>query len=482
MPDNIINKLVFEADLSTSLPSNYALKQSERYYLDYVLPAIERVIDKYEDQRVRIDDAEEIDLGRVQPHEIAERLEMLLDELLQKYMASGQLKPVSKHYLPSDFSPKDILPGESALPTPDTGLDYVECFFHYLMEPVVPWYIREREGFDIEVIAGKALKKTEESLSLQKRLLEIISKDKDTYTRFTFFLPATAPVLEKLVGLKLSPFVVPQGIAKIYERILRQATVKSTVKTRKNLYTNILGKLLFEDFEKMIIAIGDDSDNVNKDSIETRRQVAGKTQPGNTSPEHHTIQPHLFANSSDNTISPEVPDNKEAIRRIPIGNGGLVILHPFLCSLFRSLGLLDKNNGFKSVKKQVRAAHLLQYATGAKTKHFDHLLPFCKVLCGLNPFFPIHPAFRVTRDEKDEITDLLNAVIRHWPVLKNTSVEGLQKTFIRRDALLEKSGKDWIVRIENRGVDVLLDDLPWDIHLAALPWNKYMVFAEWKHH
>ena len=94
---------------------------------------------------------------------------------------------------------------------------------------------------------------------------------------------------------------------------------------------------------------------------------------------------------------------------------------------------------------------------------------------------PINPSFRIKKQEKEEINELLKAVLTHWNVLKSSSVKGLQESFIQRKGTMEKSGNDWIVRVENTGIDVLLDDLPWSIHILKFSWNPYIIHVEWKH-
>ena len=554
MSDNVIHRLIFEVDLAENTSSNCALRQSERFYIDYVQPAIENVVHNYNNRYIRIDSREEIDLGHIQPDEIQDRLETLLHKVLQKY-----IRPES-----SQSTQERILSEGTDTLIPYTEIDYIECFFNYLATPVIPWYAIRKDLFDIEHIAEKALKTIEKDLSFRKHLLEVISKDKNTYTRFVLFSSVTTQFLEQLIDQRLSVLALPHNSRQIIKQFLIQVTNKIDTPKRKRYHKTVLQELLFKEgamesytnvdnTKNRKTSFSSEQDTNNPDTLpadmsrrlqqheqlglkENKNQLTIKqTSPSSEqdtnnpdtvpplppSPQNEHIKTKedairliisqiIHVDPTDKTSvkgsiqkasqtlnpglnedkillqereekMPKTAIDKEPIGRIPIENGGLILLYPFLCPFFQRLDFLNKDNQFKSVKKQIRAVHLLQYMTGTKTKHFDHNLSFCKILCGLNPFSAICPAFRATLNEQTEVNDLLQSVINHWSILGNTSVYSFQETFIRRYGLLEQNEKDWIIRMENRGVDVLLEDLPWDIHLTALPWNKYLIFTEWRY-
>ncbi len=171
------------------------------------------------------------------------------------------------------------------------------------------------------------------------------------------------------------------------------------------------------------------------------------------------------------------PDLKE---RIPIYNAGLVLFQPFLISFFDRLGLLESRRRFKSAACQVRAVHLLHELSGFRETPIEHLMLFNKLLCGINIMFPIDIGFEMSETEKLEVERLLRATIGNWTVIRNTSIAGFQESFVRRQGVLERSQDDWILRVESKGIDILLDDVPWDIHLVSFPWNDYLVYVDWK--
>jgi hypothetical protein len=64
-------------------------------------------------------------------------------------------------------------------------------------------------------------------------------------------------------------------------------------------------------------------------------------------------------------------------------------------------------------------------------------------------------------------------------MLKNTSVNGLRETFLKRDGILSRQENNWRLQVEQKTLDVLLDSIPWGFSTISLPWNGYLIFVEW---
>ncbi len=75
--------------------------------------------------------------------------------------------------------------------------------------------------------------------------------------------------------------------------------------------------------------------------------------------------------------------------------------------------------------------------------------------------------------------ELLQSAITHWKALKNTSPDGLRTGFFQRDGKLIEENNSCRIIVERKAQDVLLDNIPWNIHLIKLPWHKKVVFVEW---
>lgn len=179
-------------------------------------------------------------------------------------------------------------------------------------------------------------------------------------------------------------------------------------------------------------------------------------------------------------LSEVVKKQPKIKERIPIWNSGLIIFHPFLRTFFTRVGLMNPLGEFKSDECRFRAAYLLHALTGSTEPPQDHLMTLNKLLCGINILLPLDYEFEITEEEQNQITGLIKAVINNWTVIKNTSVAGFQETFVRRPGMIERSQDDWILRVESHGVDILLEEIPWNIHLITLSWMDYLIHVDWK--
>ncbi|HLO95924.1 MAG TPA: contractile injection system tape measure protein, partial [Burkholderiaceae bacterium] len=68
----------------------------------------------------------------------------------------------------------------------------------------------------------------------------------------------------------------------------------------------------------------------------------------------------------------------------------------------------------------------------------------------------------------------------------HTSVAGLREAFLQRQGRLAKdkpradAPPAWRLRVEKRGLDVLLDRLPWGFSTVRLPWMEGVLHVEWR--
>jgi hypothetical protein len=172
-------------------------------------------------------------------------------------------------------------------------------------------------------------------------------------------------------------------------------------------------------------------------------------------------------------VAGEHPDER---RGLYVENAGLVLLHPFLPQLFRAL----KIAGDAELLRPGEALRLLYYlATGLEdAPEYDLVLP--KILCGLQPASLAGEAAPFTDEEREESAALLAAVVRHWEALKNTGIDALRETFLKRNGKLTRwHDGGWLLQVESKSVDILLDSLPWGISMIRLPWMARMLHVEW---
>ncbi|MCR1024517.1 contractile injection system tape measure protein [Cellulophaga baltica] len=159
-------------------------------------------------------------------------------------------------------------------------------------------------------------------------------------------------------------------------------------------------------------------------------------------------------------------------------HGGAVILAQFLKPLFKNLGFFIDGEWIDE-ERQFKAMHLINYLCTGKESAMEFDLNIEKLLCGLPLNAPLPQNAHLTADEMREADLLLESIIEHWGVLKNTSINGLRKAFLLRECIITDNNTDWQINMERKTADVLLDKLPWGFSVIILPWNDYQIYVEW---
>ncbi|MGR9045185.1 MAG: contractile injection system tape measure protein [Gammaproteobacteria bacterium] len=168
--------------------------------------------------------------------------------------------------------------------------------------------------------------------------------------------------------------------------------------------------------------------------------------------------------------------NAELGEGIFIANAGLILLHPFLPQLFQTLAVADHER----LLKPERALMLLHYLTTGQTAAPEYELVLPKLLCNIPLATPVESLKELHADERQEADALLDAVVRHWAALGEASRDSLRGTFLLRPGKvsMRKDG-DWLLQVESRSFDILLNRLPWGISMLKLPWMQQLLWVEW---
>lgn len=163
---------------------------------------------------------------------------------------------------------------------------------------------------------------------------------------------------------------------------------------------------------------------------------------------------------------------------LPVGNAGLVLLHSFLSPYFSMLGLLAGGD-FVDVGARSRAVYLLQFLASGNHDAPEHELALNKLLCGMP--FSESPVFVDPPDENAIRLglDLLHMVTQRWDKLNNTSVAGLQETFLMREGRLVIEEGKTTLHVPCKTVDILKQSFPWQHSIIMLPWLSTPLFVNW---
>lgn len=168
----------------------------------------------------------------------------------------------------------------------------------------------------------------------------------------------------------------------------------------------------------------------------------------------------------------------ESRRQIMISNSGLVLTWPFLTMLFTRLGMIESNK-FKDETSQNRAVYLLQYLAYGDVDFPEYELVLNKILVGIPLAIHLEPGIELTDEEKNLCDSLLKGMLQNWEKLKTSSVEALQVTFLQRVGKLVFEDTQVTLDVERKGVDILLDSIPWNINMVKLPWIDKAIQINW---
>ena len=169
------------------------------------------------------------------------------------------------------------------------------------------------------------------------------------------------------------------------------------------------------------------------------------------------------------------------LKHIPISNAGLVILFPFLPMLFMRLNMLSQDRrDFNSNESKVRAIFILQHLMASEDREYDEKDLFLNRLLINYPFNePLPKRMELNQDELNTIDSLLEAAKTNWEKMRNTSMRGFQEAFLRRAGFIEKTEREWVLTVEERAFDILLDSIPWSYKLVRLPWMENILKVNW---
>lgn len=190
------------------------------------------------------------------------------------------------------------------------------------------------------------------------------------------------------------------------------------------------------------------------------------------------IKSSLKMNEPDQVVQPE--NRKPGEVRFYISNAGMVLTAPYLPRLFSMLELTDKGV-FVSTEAQVKAIFLLQQMVyGEQREVLETDLILNKLLVDWNPGMPLPRSMMLAEKEVSVVDSLIAGMKGNWDKLSNTSAEGLRVSFLIREGMLQEAADRWVLTVEQRGYDVLMDSLPWSFSPVKFPWMQKPVYVKWR--
>lgn len=485
---HIIKKQILELELSSEKEAFELQNQVSKIYRDKIVPLIDTYCNQLSSPDI-IDKINrlELNLGSVDinnlEQDLIQKVEVQIKQQLSKKIQANNL-----------FS--------SSLERSRSTTSDLETIGYFIKTGTLPWYSKKLSKQELDKCFDKL---TETSPNQVKRFIIEFSKDRNYLKRIIYqFSDSTLTKITKLFSVELSKFITDynQEIKKILNEVDNFKHI-SSAKFRLELWQGILLSFSFNqnpqfkpsqfvkenllhlstsfslNYTSLINNINKTVERLQKENKYTFKsqlpeilaQIQTQIQPT------ETFKARSLSTQSQNSEYP-ISDRFSDADEIYINNSGLILLWPFYKQLFTKIGLLQENN-FIDTNATQKAVLILQYLVDATIEIPESNLPLNKILCGVDIFEPIETSLDISDAEIDECETLLAAAIANWSILKNTSIDGLRKTFLQRDGILRIRHGSWLLQIERQTHDILLDKIPWSIRVIKLPWIDETLYVEW---
>lgn len=269
-------------------------------------------------------------------------------------------------------------------------------------------------------------------------------------------------------------------LIKLFEfcnEILRIPIQLSSSKKEKNEYSFSMNKSLedaLQNNKKIVVEI---SEKVGVLFIKKSIQKPPFSQQKDVPKLQENISKNIdgFGLDLELEFDEKIPSNIE--EGILLNNAGLVLIHPFIKHFFEKLEFLSE--GKIKTEKLDKAVHVLHYLACKQEQPPEHLLVFEKYLCNIPTEYPVKRFITLSKRQKEACEELLKAMLSHWKGLKTQNVDALRSEFLMREGKLTTTNDKDSLYIQRKTQDILLDSIPWNVHLVKIPWKKKLVFVEW---
>ena len=400
-------------------------------------------------------------------------------------------------------SPDSTSDSNSQQRSPDSTSD-LETISYFIQTGTLPWYAEKLSKQELDKCFDRLIETYPDQV---KRLLVVFFKEQNYLKRIIYqFADATLIKITKLFSVKLAKFITNynQEIQQILSQVDNYKHI-SVAKSRLQRWQGILLSFTFNqntqfepnqfvkenllhlstsfslNYTSLINDITKTVERIQKENKATFKsqlpkiisQIQVEISQPNTDQEKPLSTQTQLPDSQDIQSDP-FSDADE----IYINNSGLILLWPFYKQLFTKIGLLQKNN-FIDTNAAQKAVLILQYLVDGNTEIPESNLPLNKILCGIDISEPIETSLNISDAEIEECETLLAAAIANWSILKNTSIDGLRKTFLQRNGILRIRHGSWLLQVERQTYDILLDKIPWSIRVIKLSWIDEILYVEW---
>jgi hypothetical protein len=386
---------------------------------------------------------------------------------------------------------------------------FFTTFVNYLTSGLLPWGSSINTELDLK---EQTLALVEQISTIQKeKLVTVLRENKAARLRFSMIFTSSPDLLPGIYKSLLPSSEIQVAKAWIEsvdllasklsnrEEVKQQASIAlvellfTTIGTNLRLASNeALLKLFTPIFKELQVPIAE----IRKIKLpvsfaETTMLIeAGMKEENKSTPltsknqievQHENLSKAIEETAFPNRIETTITTSKNTIveeavaEGIFIANAGLVLAAPFFNTLFERTGLA-KNYKILDID---RAVCLANYAVSGQTSMMEFELVLPKILCGVPLEQEINTSVYLSAAMQEQADDMLRSLIEYWTAIKNTTLEGLRESFLKREGKLNLKNTEWLLQVEQRSYDMLLQQLPWNYQWLKLPWMPAMLRVEW---
>jgi len=462
-----------------------------------LLPALEKLFDEKTspEKLIRIDNLS-VDAGLLQKENWETQLVENVISALSKYLDGIQTdrKPDSKSRQEKQNEPQldnSSSPAIGSEAKVQKAGSEQEALIHFLQHGVLPWYTTIQSKATLQKVFNAQISKPD----FQQKVGSLFLKNEKAFERlfYHFEEDAVFALLENYKIKKQKLMAVQESFYSIFKELAIRTTRQKPL-FFKSVYQVLYKAKTTEALEeKMALEI---VKQLQKDEQESLMKIAENTENHSfTTKDKNLIRlakKHINQQEKAETkvekVEKTIEKAKPEKRRVPIifedenpvfvTNAGLVLLHPFLGRLFENVGYTE-NSQWLSEEVQQRALVLSQFLVTGTEEYAEYELILNKILTGYPIEDTLSDEIELSAYEKDEANDLLQSVINHWKALKNTSISGVQNTFLQREGKVVKKESGWLMQVEQKAFDILLDKIPWGFSTIKTPWMEEILSVEW---
>jgi len=530
---HIIKRQVLDIHTAVTTHSHQLQNDMRSFYYEKLLPLIEEACNQFDSGEVIRIDRLVIDLGEVSSKKMDDVFIRKFESKLQEQLSKALHVETQENVGVSGPTVKRIAQSTSDL----------ELIASFLKTGILPWWKKEISLINLEAIFLEQLKKRPDEVKrfiasnssndiflmrLQNQFSEKIMADilalfqsgkpdaerqfsiklvqffrqtiKDagvhgavgnrievTMIRFVIEHAGKLPQEKDLFEYLMTAVKGTAGISREdFSRTFFNATLFPSSKIKKEYDESFLARL-----KEILSASGFDS-GLGKAYNQLLKKSSGAVEKTNAKEKNLTEKPAkkikpIEKESLDISSASEEKKadkfskqvNAEKIEEVYVQNAGLVLLWNYLPFYFKHVGLLTEGNFINDEARQ-RAAHLLQYVASGQSATPEFEMPLNKILCGIPLTETLEAGIDLTEKEKTETENMLQTVLDHWGALGKASSLALRQSFLCRAGMLVNEDNSWMLRVEESGIDILLNKIPWSYSIINFKWMEKPIYVSWR--